>query len=239
LDGVDGELVCFDEKGNTSFEITESGVMSEGGRPNFQYFVFDEIEKPYLPFYVRFARLQNKLQKTKERLTTFLLEQEKCNTPSQLEAWEERFVSLGNEGVCIRGDMNCYKQGRSTFSEQSLLKWKRWMESEGKIIGYKPWMKNRNESKANDLGYSKKSKNKEALEPIPALGSFIVEDTKTKLTVSVGSGNMNMSERKHFWDIRNSLRGEIITFRHAGTTAYGIPKNATFKRFRPSHNLDR
>ena len=162
-DGLDGELVV-----GKNFQDCSSGVMSQGGEPDFTYVVFDLVPgwlRPTKPYAARIDDLRAQLR--------ILLPQWVCirgvtglrlSSLQALRTYEEATLACGFEGVCLRSPDSPYKYGRSTFSEHYLLKLKRFKDGEARILGVEELLHNRNVAQTDELGHTKRTQHK--LQPL-------------------------------------------------------------------------
>ena len=224
--GVDGELVL---KGGT-FQETTSAIMSEQGKPDFEYCVFDyvydssAIKKSYR------VRIQE-LKKLPIIFRKINILPKRILTSSALLAYEKLCISRGFEGIMIRDPKGLYKCGRSTTKEGWLLKLKRFETSEAEIIGFEERMHNANEIKTNAFGNIKRSSVREHLIPLGYLGALIVKDCQTSLTFKVGTG-FDANLQKQIWDNKDKYFGEIVTYKYQACGVKELPRFPVFVGFR-------
>src|SRR5262245_797569 len=133
LEGMDGELIAGDPTDPQCFNKTTSEVASADGRlETVAYYVFD-LANLAQPFHVRYGRLQERVKGFADpRLQ--LVPHVRCESLADLTAMEDIAVQAGYEGMMTRAPNGPYKHGRSTQSEQWLLKLKRFEDSEGVIV---------------------------------------------------------------------------------------------------------
>jgi DNA ligase-1 len=148
---LDGELLLT--KPNATFQEITSAIMREDGEPDFHYYIFDNYQKSrgYL------ARMDS-CQFIQPYYST--LGWTICNNVEDILVKEELALKEGYEGIIIRSPNGLYKQGRSTFKEQYLLKLKRFTDAEAEVLGMEPLMVNTNEQETDERGYAKRSKEK-------------------------------------------------------------------------------
>jgi DNA ligase-1 len=91
-----------------------------------------------------------------------------------------------------------YKYGRSTTREGSLLKLKKFEDSEALVIGMEEKMHNDNELQTNELGYAKRTSHIANLVPLGTMGALIVRDLRTGVVFNIGTGFTDQ-ERAEWW----------------------------------------
>ena len=227
--GVDGELVL---KGGT-FQETTSAIMSEEGKPDFEYCVFDyvfnssaisAIEKPYR------LRMQE-LKKLPIIFRKINILPKRILTSNALLAYEKLCILRGFEGIMIRDPEGPYKCGRSTTKEGWLLKLKRFETSEAEIIGFEEKMHNANEVETNAFGNIKRSSIRENLVPLGVLGALIVKDCQTRLVFKIGTG-FDASLQRRIWYNKDAYLEEIVTYRYQSCGVKELPRFPVFVGFR-------
>ena len=237
-DGLDGELIAV----GGNFNSCQSAFMSIKGEPQFKYYLFDYVSGELSePAYERLLKLQLLVENIKEAHPHFedilvVVEQNMVHNLDELMAYEEKYVQEGYEGLMIRSLAGKYKCGRSTTREQILLKLKRWVDAEARIIGFEEKMHNENEAKEDELGHIKRSSCKEGMIPANTLGAFITRELESGVVVNVGSG-LDDELRQKIWDNKDDYLGRIITFKYQATAGRELtettkPSFPIFKGFR-------
>lgn len=218
-DGIDGEIITVNPDGSPKdFNSIQSDVMKEIGEPDFRFAAFDYVKEDLLD---SFHKRQNDLLKyfheeatneVRERL--FIVHQEYIADMKHLEAFEQLAFSMKQEGIMTRDPGGKYKCNRSTLNEAILLKYKRWVDEEGVVIGFKEQMTNTNEKTTNELGDSKRSKKKSGLVPANTLGALIVR-RKNGQVFDLGTGEgLTQEVRKEIWDNQGKHLNQFVTFKH-------------------------
>ena len=246
---LDGELIVLDgtHGGTASFNETQSGVMTRGGRPRFVYMVFDCFNVPEKPFMDRFAEAAGIVHAIG---TGYLQVVTHVLVKDQVEFLEyaEESVSLGYEGTMLRHPAGPYKSGRSTLKQQWLVKYKEWLDAEGSIIGFEERMHNANDDVKDNFGYAKRSSHLENMVPTGTLGALVLDTVWGELRV--GSG-FDDALRQDIWD-RNMVKdlgetdmghgyivrgpqpdiGKRVTFKYQPFGMQDKPRFPIFKHFR-------
>ena len=118
---------------------------------------------------------------------------------AELEARLDALVASGGEGLMLHYATGLYRAGRT----DTLLKYKRWNDSEARVVGYRP-----GKGKYDGM-----------------VGALLVEDAHGR-HFALGSG-LRDTDRA-----RPPAVGTLVTFRYNGLTAKGTPRFARFQRVR-------
>lgn len=228
-DGLDGEIMI---PGKTFNEI-QSLVMTEGGTPDFEYWVFDYVEDLKTPYSERIKMLPN-LTKYPNIIPLISI---RVYNETQLMFMEKQYVNAGYEGIMIRSLDSPYKCGRSTLKEGYLLKLKRMQDSEAIVLGFEEKLENQNEKQTDELGYTKRTSHKANLIPTNTLGSLLVKDIKSSVEFSIGTG-FTQEEREQIWNNKDIFLNKIVTYTHQPSGQKEKPRFPSFKGFRDKRDMD-
>ena len=146
-----------------------------------------------------------------------------ADNAEELMHLEAHYVGLGYEGVMVRVPWGTYKFGRSTESQGLLGKVKRFEDTEGTIVGYEELMHNENEATINNLGYQERSTAQAGQVPGNTLGALIVSHPDWEDTFGIGTG-FTADERFTLWQIRDTLKGQNVKFKHQPAGAKDRPR---------------
>lgn len=233
LEGLDGELVVGNPWDKNLMQQTSSGVMSYDGKPDVQFWVFDQWDYP-AHFDVRrptFARHWAEVR-------CLSVPHKEVSSYEELLIHEREFLYEGFEGVMLRHPNGPYKQNRSTLREAYLVKVKRFEDSEALITGYEPLYRNLNDAEFDERGYTKRSHASDGKVADDLLGKVVVRDLGTGVEFSVGSG-FTEAQRIQLWALRDSnLMGRVIkykSFKNAGVK--DAPRHPIFLGFRDVEDL--
>jgi DNA ligase-1 len=161
-----------------------------------------------------------------------ILPQKLLYNMQELLAYEQIQLQDGFEGVMIRNPLGKYKYGRSTQKEAYLLKVKRFIDSESVVIGFEELMHNSNELRTNELGYAKRSSQKDGKIPMGILGALRVRDLESNVEFSIGTG-YTAEQRSKLWAEKDNLLNKIVTYKSFKNTGVDIaPRFPVFKSFR-------
>jgi len=231
-DDLDGELICGEPNLPNTFQTSTSAVMTiKGSADNIKFYVFDIINLE-LSFYDRWCEVIDVIVYN-DSFVSFvrLVTQNKCEELSELECYEEQFLSRGYEGLMVRSLDGKYKCGRSTVKEKGLLKLKRFADGEAIVVGFIELQNNLNDKVVNELGNSARSSSKAGKLNGNTLGSLIVKDCSSGLEFNVGSG-FTFEQRVTIWNDRESYLGKMITYKFFEVGVVELPRFPIFKGFR-------
>lgn len=236
-EGLDGEIVIP----TATFNEISSSVMSEEGKPNFKFYVFDYVSgtdhanlvdglhKPYWKRMEELAALE-----VPDFVVKVLPRQ--IESLSELDALEEKFLNAGYEGVMIRSAHSPYKCNRSTAKEGYLLKIKRFRDAEATIIGFEERMHNENEAKIDELGHTKRSSHKENMVPAGTLGDLLVKDVTSGIEFKIGTG-FDDALRAEIWGNKEKYQGKLVKYKHQEAGKKDKPRFPVFLGFRDERDI--
>lgn len=236
LPPFDGELAV-----GTNFQDCTSGIMTHEGRPDFTYYVFDQI--PLLqntPFSSRIKWLEawerdHPTQKETGHVK-ILPQVEVCNL-RELNALLKLWLRKGYEGLVARTVDSPYKYGRPTWKEGYVVKFKPFEDAEAEIVGFVEEFENKNKKKKNELGLSHRSSHQANFKGKNTLGAFIVNTKKWgRFRVGTGDG-LGKKLRKRIWKGRGAYLGRIIKFRYQLHGTKNKPRIPVFLGFRDKRDL--
>lgn len=223
---LDGELIVGKPNAKDVYRVTSSAVRTETGKPEFKFFVFDDISAESLrkPFHQRLETLRGR---------TFpefiqVLPQSWVKNQEELATYYELVLAEDYEGLIVRNPSSMYKFGRATLASQDSLKLKPFADSEFIVLGTYEAMTNNNEAFTNELGRTARSTHQENLTGSGMLGGFEARDIKTGVEFRVAAGTLSHKERAHLLAIREMLPGKIGKYRHM---TVGVKDKPRFPRF--------
>lgn len=197
--GLDGELIVGDVFAEDCYRVTNSGVMSGDGQPDFLFHVFDRFDMD-APFSERYDTLvSDKYIQMVPHITV--------HDEAALLEIEAEMLAKGAEGIMVRSISGAYKQGRSTLKDGILGKLKRFADAEYKIVGFQERMHNANEATTNALGHTERSMHKENMVGRGDLGALVLELADGQ-TFNCGTG-FNDEERAAIWGNRDNYLGRF------------------------------
>lgn len=236
IDGLDGELVTYNPDGTCrTFNQVQGDVMRESGEPDFKFEIFDyvkdDLAKPYL------QRMEDLKALTLPAFCTLVLPSI-INNEAELLAFETQAIAEGHEGIMTRRLDGPYKQGRSTFKAQDLIKIKRFVDSEAEIIGFEEKERNENEATKDELGHTKRSSAKAGMVLADTLGALVVRDIYDGRVFKIGTyKGLVDADLKEIWDNRTSYKGKIVKYQYQLVGSKDLPRIPSFQGFRDPRDM--
>jgi DNA ligase-1 len=111
-----------------------------------------------------------------------------------------------------------------------MLKYKPFIDAEGRITGWFEEMENTNEAKREATGKLKRSSAKDGKKPKGRLGGFILRDCKSGVEVRVGGG-FTQEQRIELWKIKEQLRGKLVRYKKQKVGEKDKPRHPNFVEF--------
>lgn len=240
LDGLDGELIVGRPTAKDVYNQTVSHVMAHDKVFDFTFFVFD-MHNVVGGYQTRLLRLYDRFEAWEKDGTKppslRCLSTKLINDEIELLAYEAKCVEEGYEGIIVRANLNApYKYGRSTVNEGSLLKVKRFEDSEAVIIGFEEEMFNGNDAQTNELGRTKRSTAKAGLSGKQTLGAFQVRDRVSGVEFSIGTG-LTALQRGVFWQRRDDYLGKLVKYKYFPVGVKVAPRHPVFLGLRDERDL--
>lgn len=230
-DGVDGELLV-----GSTFHESSSGVMSQGGEPDFQYAIFDYVSSDLSRSFGKRLEDLAKLLADTPSSRFVMVPHIRVGSVEALMKLEQIYLNEGYEGMMIRSPGGPYKCGRSTAKEGYLLKLKRFEDSEALILDFEEQMHNTNEVKKDAFGKTERSTAKEGMVPKGILGTLIVRDLKSGVEFKIGTG-FDDEQRSKLWKDRSSLPGQLVKYKYQPAGVKEAPRFPTFLSLRHPDDL--
>lgn len=236
-EGIDGELMFGDPADKHVFSLTTSIVMSHSKQAaGVKFYVFDmfgpeKFEHRAADCYtVVFDLDDENVENVHQKLVT---------SEAELLKYESAVLDRGFEGIIVRSMDGPYKQGRSSLKQGWLLKLKRFIDAEAKILGFYEEMENTNEATTNLLGRTERSSKKEGMVGKNTLGGFDVIGINGQfkdVEFSVGSG-LTADQKKQYWNERKKLAGKILKYKYFPIGVKDKPRLPIFLGFRDKQDM--
>jgi DNA ligase 1 len=153
-----------------------------------------------------------------------------------LDAFEAKQLERGLEGVILRAPNGPYKFGRSSTNEGTLLKLKRFEDSEATIIGVEELLSNQNDAMTNALGHTERSSHKANMKPMGTMGALNVRDLKTKVEFSIGTG-FDADTREKFWRHRKDAIGKLVKYKYFAGGSKDKPRFPVYLGMRDKRDM--
>lgn len=243
--GADGEL--FSSK---NFCKVTSDVMTEAGEPEFTFCMFDFVPNIGLglnvPYIDRLKHMDEWYANASDEIKkfVFVLPWTIINSLEELNAYEDKALAEGHEGVILRSPNSPYKCGRSTLKEGYMLKVKKFVDSEAVVLGFEEQMTNTNEKEKDEFGLTKRSSKKAGLVPAGTLGKFNCRDCNPNskfynVEFNCGGGKGLTKElRQHIWDNKDQYIGKIFKYKYQLHGSKDAPRIATWQGWRDPRDMD-
>lgn len=236
----DGELMVGELTAGNVWNVSSSGIMSEAGKPDFTFQVFDVFPKhPGEPFAERYKMLATWCVNMQNKTPVRLVKHTTFDSHARVKEYENRMVEAGFEGIMLRDPAGLFKNGRSSTKEGWLLKFKRFHDAEATIKGFKEKQHNANEAKVNALGYTERSSHKANKQPMGTLGALIVRAKLgtnggffgNEVEFDIGTG-FDDAMRAKIWRERGKCMGKQVRFKYQKLSPNGLPIFPVFQGFR-------
>ncbi|MFN9293265.1 MAG: ATP-dependent DNA ligase [Planctomyces sp.] len=237
-DGADGEIVVGD-----SFNATTSAVMSRDGEPVFTYFVFDDCREAAAPisFRLRCHDMTNLLAESidlRGSLTAGcsiqFLPHNFIETAEEMQAYYQKCLTQGYEGVMIRDPLGVYKHGRSTKREGILLKLKPFADAEAVVVRIDELQHNGNAAETNALGLTERSTAASGKSAGGTMGRLLVKAVTGDYSGKeffIGTG-FDQTLRNEIWASPQKFLGKKLTFKYQAHGSVDLPRIPVFLRWR-------
>jgi len=224
---LDGELIVGDPTSPSVFRDTMK-VVSAHDAPidDLMYHVFDIVYEGSFKSRLHAAHASIEGSNFMVPVPHVLVENE-----TSLLRCEEVYLEEGYEGLMIRDPMGKYKFGRSTAREGALLKMKRKLTSEARVIGFEEQMHNGNLAQTNELGYTERSSHQDNMFPMGVLGALMVKDVKTNVEFNVGTG-FTAEDRAGIWKQKDTLIWKLISYEYLPYGVKDKPRHPVFLGWR-------
>lgn len=213
--GLDGELTV-----GKNFNETMRGIMTQAGEPDFTFHVFDWFLDPSMTYEERVARYR-RLKGLPEWVV--LLEPRPVVSVPDLEDKLAAALTMGYEGLVVRGKHCKYKHGRSTIREQGMMKVKVRVNSTATVVGFDELMRNKNLAEVDARGYLGRSTDRSGMVPANTLGALVVQDCETGREFRVGTGFTD-AQRESIWRNQQEWMGRVVKYCHQPAGAVDLPR---------------
>lgn len=221
-DGLDFEVVvgvpCAMDVWNKSqsFAMSRDKLPADFAEDKVTFFVFDDHSTAA----VKQSRLRDAQHRCKSLKHCEFVKHYVCKDALQVMEFETTFVMEGYEGIMLSSPQALYKEGRATITRQELMKYKRFVDSEAVVVGFREEMHNANEAEVNELGNSKRSSHKANKRGKNTMGVLVGRDLESGLEVNCGIG-FSAELRADIWVRQAAYLGKVFTYRHQAVAVEG------------------
>jgi DNA ligase-1 len=242
LEGLDGELGDGCMTDGMAYNRISSSVGSEDGDvSNVKWYVIDKfMEGVKYAHRCEQAKAQIALLPEDMRSRVVWVEETWVYTLEAFLALEAKFVTEGYEGMMARQPAGLYKQGRSTPTDQWLVRRKPFVDAEAVILSSYEMMMNCNPEKKNELGLMKRATCKEFMKPKGTLGGWNVRCLNGKFAgvVFTIGGFGDDAQCQQMWNDREALVGKVIKFKFQLYGSKDKPRIPIALGFRPDFDVE-
>ena len=238
--GFDGELIVGAPNEEDTLNRTSSATRTINWKGDISWYVFDWLhpEVVHLPYIDRLHKLKDYVRNQGWALDGIhVVKYEIVNNAKEAEEFYQKCLDEGYEGAVFRNPDGKHKSGRSTLKENDFLRAKLQSTKEAQVISIYEAMTNENEAVMNELGYLKRSSNKENLTNKGMLGGLICKDLETGLTFKVGMGKMKHCDRVYYFNNSQEIIGQIITYASMDKGVKNLPRFPRFINIRSERDM--
>jgi DNA ligase 1 len=239
-EGTDGELVQGQTQDNETFKRSHSIVMSSKPLDFYgdtvRFHVFDKFH-PTMGFTERLVDAHLGLSGHDFTVSVF---HKLIHDLTELAEFEQSALLQGFEGVMLRSGYGKYKQGRSTLNQGTLLKLKRYVDAEARVLSCFEEMENNNAEFTNELGRTARSSHQDGKTGKNQLGGFNVIGINGQyqgVEFRVSSSSITHDERKYMWAHQSEAIDQILTYKYFPIGSDEKPRAPVFKGFRSAEDL--
>lgn len=228
--GLDAEIGVGDPTGESFYSDTKKAVSRIEGEHDFKLYVFDRFDsdKGYK------ERFIDSLPKEDDRI--IVVESVLVNNQDEMEAYLEKCLNQGYEGIMLRQADMPYKQGTASKVKQELVKVKPMQDHEFLIVDIHEQMHNGNEATIGEMGQTVRSTSKEGKTGKDTFGSFtleVVDNEFYKKGIQFNCGTGFTDElRDYIWHNKEEFIGKYATIRFQYIGSDERPRLPVFKGMR-------
>lgn len=233
LDYIDGEFTIGPPTAKDVYRRSTSIIMSHD-KPidDIMFHIFDDFTELEWAYTLRYYALSSRFNYLKEKFKINLVPSVLIKNKEELDAYESVCLDEGYEGLMLRKPSGHYKCGRSGNKEGILLKLKRFVDSEARIIGIEAGSKNMNEAYTNEVGRTARSTKKENIIDDDIIGHFICEDIHglfPGIQFKVARGVLTHDDARHGFINQQEWLGKIIKYKFFEGGNYEYPRFANYQ----------
>lgn len=237
LEDLDGELGIGNPTDKEFFTRTSAWLRrsDDTNLPEpITFWVFDRVdaERSYQD---RFVEEPTDYTVATPELVVRKLVQILCRNKQEVLDLEQKWFDEGYEGIMLRGAIYkaSYKHGRASMNSQQLMKYKRFADTEGVLIGFVEGKTNNNEATKDALGHTKRSSAKAGKTDSGRVGALLVQSPDFAETVKIGTGiGLTHQLRTDMLENPDKYLGRTVTFTYQPGSDYVKARFPSFKGFR-------
>ena len=238
--GQDGEVLVGPPNHPNAMQNTTSGVSSEAGTPEFQFFMFDSYQYGQLGFMERQERLYPLYEQLRGDFPWLQwVEQRIIHNLDEFLAYEAEVVAQGYEGIMARSLNGHYKLGRSTMREGILMALKRFVDKEALVVEYHEELENANPATTNLLGRTERSSHQANLIPKGRMGTMVCRSPYFEKPFNVGGGcGVTHDFRQEIWDYPQQFQWRVTKYSYQEVGVKDRPRLTKWKGWRAWEDID-
>lgn len=232
-EGFDGELTFGSITSDSLCRDTTSVMSRIQGEPNVAWNLFDWVHPDviHLTYAERYDRLCTYMSNNEiffDNLRVSVIPFTMLHSREEVEAFYEKCLDSGYEGVVLRDPVGKHKDGRATTTLGAYLRMKPQSDKEALVLSLVEALENQNEAKVNELGRTERSSHKENKVGKGMIGMLVCKDATTGMTIDVGAGKMTHEERIHYFNNPDEMIGQYIKYRSMDS---GVKDKPRFARY--------
>lgn len=243
FEGFDGEFTFGDICGESLCRDTTSAMSRIEGEPNVAWNLFDYLHPCVinLPYIERYTALVEcvALNYWGHSHDIKIVPYEWLHDVAEVEAYYQKCLDEGYEGVILRDPKGLHKDGRATVKAGAYLRMKPQSDKEAKVLRLVEAMENTNEAKINELGRTERSSHQENKIGKAMVGMLVCWDEDLKMEIDVGAGKMTHEERTYYWNSPEEIVGKLITYRSMDVGVKDKPRFARYMRIRAESDMSK
>ena len=212
LNGLDGELIVGASFGEGVLGRTSSGVTTRAGQPDVYFHVFDDFSAHAHPFRHRIGRAEDRVYEV-NHLRLKMVPHEEVTSAAEVAAAEVAALARGYEGGMLKHAGVLYKFGRTTPTENTFWKIKRFRDGDARVLSIEEGAINNNPLERDALGNAKRSSHKAGKAPAGRVGTLLCVDCDTGEAVRVAPGAMTAKQRIDWWAKPPLIVGKLVKYK--------------------------
>lgn len=229
FEGLDGELTVEGEFNE------QSPIMTIEGEPDFTFWVFDICNAVDIPYVNRLSNIQCSCNLIHPRIK--VLPQVLLYSLEEMIEFEDKTLAEGHEGIMLRSPQGLYKYGKSTLTEQCLLKRKPMEDAEAVIKGFVEATENNNEATISETGKTKRSSHKAGKTVGKGMIGAILAWSAEFGNIEIGPGEAKHDLRIKMHEHPEDYIEKIAEYSFQRKGTLNKPRSAIFKRIRHPFDL--
>lgn len=241
FEGLDGELIVGPWNDPRAFHNTSGPVRKAREEPDVRWFLFDDRTTPGRSFDERFqsvkrrVSLEHSCHKPSSKARIEVIPQTIVRDRAELSRFEFSAIAGGFEGVMLRKPEGHYKFGRSTVNENLLLKVKRFVTEEARVVGFEEQL--RTVTQADVEGGKNAPNEVGTMVRTGMIGAFKVW-SKPWGDFDIQATSLSHEERKHAFDnFTAEFFGEIASFEYFPHGSIDRPRHGIFRAIRGREDI--